>query len=125
MDNYGTCRFEDASMLAERLARGQSIMFGYSCDSANAYVLCIVPNIHTIGILPFGGHVGARFGVGVLYRGFSHFDLRKRNFPSYVAEKLGLPLFDAEAVTLMLNAIGHALREGENAGLPPESDEDD
>lgn len=111
MDNYGTCLIDDAPMLAKRLAVGHNIIFGYTTDNKNAYVLCIVPNIHKIGTLPFGGHVGSRFGVGLLYRGFCHFDLNNVIYPSYVAEKLGLSTFDAEAVAVMLNAIGHELNE--------------
>lgn len=115
-DEYGTCLLDDAPMLARHLAEGRDILFGYTADSKTAYVLFIAPKMHTVGMLPFGGaNPGSRCAVGVLYKGFYHFDLHHDNFPDYVGEKLGLKGEDAEAVTLMLNAIGRALRAAQLA----------
>lgn len=113
MDDYGTCLLDDAPMLAEHLAEGRDILFGYTADSESAYVIFIAPKMYTVGMLPFGGaNPGPRCAVGVLYKGFYHFNLRGNElFPDYVGEKLGLGSVDAEAVTLMLNAIGRELRK--------------
>ncbi len=112
MDQYGTCQLDDAPMLAEKLNDGRPIIFSFSNDETNAYVISITPNMEKMGVMPFGGNPTGRFGVGVLRRGFFHFDLnRKELYPDYVGEKLGLAEYDAEAVTKMLNAIRTELND--------------
>ena len=116
MDDYGTCLLDDAPMLAKHLAEGRDILFGYTPDSKTAYVLFIAPKMHTVGMLPFGGHPGSHCAVGILHKGFYHLNLHGNNlFPDYVGEKLGLKGEDAYSVARMLNAIGHALREPKEA----------
>jgi hypothetical protein len=110
MDEYGMSQLDDAPRLAKKIKDGENIIFRFSEDGISAYVICIAPRLKTIGTLPFGGVAARDYGIGVLYRGFFHFDLSKEQlFPNYVGEKLGLSNEDAESVTAILNAIGDEL----------------
>lgn len=112
MDDYGTCSLDDATMLANRLDSEGSILFPFSNDGVNAYVLFISSRFTKIGTLPFGGNPCGSYCVGVLFRGFFYFDLDDGGLsPSYVGEKLGLGPLDAEDVTKMLNAIGKEMNK--------------
>jgi|AntRauTorcE11897_2_1112592.scaffolds.fasta_scaffold31697_3 hypothetical protein len=107
MDEYGTCTLSDAPMLAKKLNAGDAIIFGYSNDDINGYVISISPRLTPVGTMPFGGDPTGKYGIGVLMRGFFHFDLNKIEpfYESYIGEKLGLRRPDARPVAQMLNAI--------------------
>jgi len=110
MDEYGTCKLDDAPMLAGKLKSGESIIFSFSKDAVNAYVIFICPQFTKIGTLPFGGNPENSYCVGVLYQGFFYFGLDGGLSPPYVGEKLELAEPDAKNVTDILNAIGQELK---------------
>jgi len=79
--------------------------------------MMIIPEFTKLGILSFGGNPNGCFYVGILRRGFFHFDIEAREmYHGYVGEKLGLCDADAKNVTAMLNEIGKNLRSHKETG---------
>lgn len=113
MREASTYDFGDAKMLAKHLKRGENIVFSFCVDKVTSYVMMIIPEFTKFGVLPFGGDPDGYFYVGILRRGFFHFDLKTREMHhGYVGEKLDLGNDDAKNVTDMLNEIGKSLRMG-------------
>lgn len=111
MDDYGTCSLDDAPMLADKLKNGENIIFPFSNDGVNAYVLFISSRFTKIGTLPYGGDPVGSFCVGLVYNGFFYFDLSGELSWAYVEKKLQLAETDAKNVTEILNAIGKEMNK--------------
>jgi hypothetical protein len=105
MDQYECCTLEDAKFIATLLKSEESIIFSYSPDQINAYVIFICPNFTTVGKIPFGG-IPNGFYIGVSLIGAFHFNLEQELSSGYLAEKLKLGKVDAENLAEILNAIG-------------------
>jgi len=105
MDKHEICTIGDAPLLATLLKGGENVLFSYSPDEINAYIILICPDFTTVGKMLFGG-IPHGFYVGITFKGAFHFDLSTDLYADYVGEKLNLSRLDSEYLTQMLNAIG-------------------
>jgi hypothetical protein len=113
MDEYGCCRLEDVDHLALCLKEKGTITFSYSADQFTAYVITITGPIFPIGTMPFGGNPAGMYGVGVLWRGFDHFDLWGPNeITEYSLRKFkDVGEYEARDISELLENIRLRLRE--------------
>ena len=111
MDEEQFCTLDDAPMIANEILDGCGVIFGYRTSVLTVLVIYINRPAIQIGRLPYSGQSHNRYCIGIGYKGFSHFDLSKQQYTSYIGEKLNLPIEEAYGVTDLLNAIGDRLRE--------------
>lgn len=114
MDDFGTWTgtAEDVSALAQEIRDKGNVLFSYSPNQVDCYIISINRDFSILGEIPFGGNPRGRYLVSVLGRGFFHFDLGGNTFhtqPSYVAEKLNLSSTDATYVSELLLGINARL----------------
>lgn len=121
MDEYGCMNDarEDYESIATQLTKSGSVVFCWSKNGADAYVVCLTDHPFKCGILPFGGQPSTM--VSVLMRGCFWFDLRKNQLlvESYVGEKLNLQGEDAENLARLLNGIRFEL-----CPIPPRNNQE-
>lgn len=101
---------DDTPRIADKLNQNQNVLFSYSPDEIDCYIVFIAPSFSILSEIPFGGDPHNRYMVSLLKIGCFHFNLNKPLFPAYVGEKFGLDNVSAEHVTTMLNGIGKYLR---------------
>jgi hypothetical protein len=110
MDEYGTCDSVDFLILAKDLKTYGSISFPFSADKRSCFMVFMSMDYHIIGISPFGGDRRGTIAVGILGRGFFHFDIKNQKMsPGYVAEKLGLSKEDGEQISGLMRGIANYL----------------
>jgi hypothetical protein len=110
MDEFGTftASREDMDELAQGLRDQGNILFAYSPNQIDCYIISINQEFKVLGEMPFGGNPRGKALISILGRGFFHFDLGSQNFhiqPEYVSEKLGLASQDATYITELLLAL--------------------
>lgn len=96
----------DIIEIRDMLGKKKTIIFPYSYDQIGAMIIMISTEFTQMSIMPFGGLIVAhKYLVGVLHRGFFHFDWRNKMYPSYASEKLGIGLPDAEGFSDLWNRL--------------------
>jgi len=116
MDNYGYYTTDDAEELSRQLVKEGTISFPFSEDGLTSFVILMSKNCKILNnFLHFGGNPGGCVYVGVLFRGFFHFNFCHDNVihVDYVAQKIGLNLSDANQITKLLNGMKKYMREME------------
>lgn len=104
MDAYGYYELDDARFIADHINNGNNVVFSYSLQNESAFVISIFPCFTALNHLSYGQPFGRIF-VGIMFKGYFHFDPNKIQFPDYIMEKLGLAESEAIPVCDLLNAI--------------------
>lgn len=104
MDNYGYLELEDAPTIAKAINDGNNVVFNYSLGNGAAFVITITPHLKLLNRIDHGSPYNRIF-VGILLRGYFHFDPALKQYPNYVGEKLNLHDADAILIADLLNAV--------------------
>ncbi len=110
MDEYDSCNKEDFALLASQLHNYGAISFPYSADNETGFMVFMCNQYEKMGTSPFGGNRSGTTVVGILMRGFFHFDLKQQSLsPDYVSEKLNLNKEDGRVISELLRGIAKFL----------------
>lgn len=109
MDDYGYFQLQDASVIAENLLNGDNVVFDYNLGNGTTFVISIFPHFKAMNRISNGCPYGRIF-VGIMFRGYFHFDPTIQQYPEYVGGKLNLNEPEAPLITNLLNAIFLFLR---------------
>lgn len=107
MDEYGSYRQteDDWLELAHHLRSSGTIVFPWSHNQIDSYIILVSVDFQKLGIMPWGGNPNGRAYVALLKRGCDHVRVDGEIFPSDLEEKLHMDKSGAEELTKLLNYI--------------------
>ena len=105
-DEYGCFDKESLSELNKEWQTHGNIIFAYSPNKIDAYVIEMNKSAKKLGKMPFGGDPEGRVWVSVYSRGANHFSLTRDTSEGYLREKLGVDPTCAGALSDIFKALG-------------------
>lgn len=110
MDEYNICDKEDFALIASQLHNFGAVSFPYSADNITAFMVFLCDQYEKLGTPPYGGERQGKTAVGIMLKGFFHFNLREQKVSAdYVSEKLNLSMEDGRVISELLNGVASFL----------------
>jgi hypothetical protein len=98
--------YDDIPKIAQTLIEKKSIVFSFSENKVSCMIIFLSIDFYKMNEMPFGGRLDSeKIFVGILGRGFYHFNIRQKLHPGYVDEKLRLGFCDSTELSFLLNEI--------------------
>lgn len=103
-DEYGTYGPEHILEIADAFMEKENIVFAYSPNRIDCYIISLNRDFEVLGTMPFGGNPRHRIWVSVYGRGAHHLSTGDR-FHGYIQDKLGVDELCAKSIGQILGAL--------------------
>lgn len=112
MNEYGS--YDNLSFdyreIAVNLKENGAIVFAWSPNEIDCFIVFMSMNFKKLGIMPFGGNPEGRVYVALYGKGAAHhFNLAKDTDPSYIQEKMLCTEFTATQMSMLFEKINKEL----------------